>query len=100
MATYGIIHTFPGGTQEQYEAGLKVVHPDGGAGLPDGQLLHLAGPSGDGWTVVAVHDSKASWEKFRDDVLMPGLAKVENGLPGPPQETTFDVVKFQTAHRS
>ena len=64
MATFGIIHTFRGGTQEQYENALKVVHPDGGAGLPDGQLLHLAGPSEDGWVVVAVHESKESWEKY------------------------------------
>lgn len=100
MSTFGIVHSFRGGTAEQYENGLKVVHPDGGAGLPDGQLLHLAGPSEDGWVVVAVHESKASWEKFRDDKLLPGLAKVENGLPGPPVETTFDVTKFRTAHRA
>ena len=100
MATFGIVHTFRGGTQEQYENALKVVHPDGGAGLPDGQLLHLAGPSEDGWVVVAVHESKASWEKFRDGILLAGLASVEDGLPAPPEETSFEVAKFQTAHRS
>ena len=30
-----------------------------------GQIFHAAGPSG-GWTIVAVHDSQASWETFRD----------------------------------
>ncbi len=94
--SYGIIHRFPGGTQEQYENTIKVVHPDGGKGLPDGQTLHLAGSTGDGWIVVAVHDSKAGWERFRDTTLVPGLAKVSNGLPGPPEETSFEVVKVQT----
>jgi hypothetical protein len=100
MSTFGIVHSFPGGTAEQYENSLKVVYPNGGTDLPEGQLLHLAGPSEDGWVVVAVHESKASWEKFRDDTLLPGLARVGNGLPGPPEETTFDVTKFRTAHRS
>ena len=99
MATYAIVHTFKGGTKEQYENALKVVHPEGG-GLPAGQMLHIAGPSEDGWVVVAVHDSKESWETFRDDILLAGLATVENGLPGPPQETSFEVAAFHTAPRS
>ena len=28
--SFGIMHRFPGGTQEQYENSIKVVHPDGG----------------------------------------------------------------------
>lgn len=97
-AGFGIIHRFESGTREQYEAALPAVHRNGGKGLPDGQVLHLAGPTGDGgWVVVAVHESQASWERFRDDILLPGLASVENGLPGPPEETTFQVYKTQTA---
>lgn len=100
MATFGIIHRFPGGTREQYENALKVVHPDDGKALPEGQLLHLAGPTDDGWLIVAVHDSQASWERFRDNTLLPGLASVEEGLPGPPDEMTFEVQTFHTQHRS
>ncbi len=99
MATFGIIHRFRAGTREQYENALKIVHPDGGKALPEGQLLHLAGPTEDGWLVIAVHDSRESWERFRDETLLPGLASVENGLPGPPEETTFELYRFQTAHR-
>jgi hypothetical protein len=83
MATFGIVHRFPGGTREQYENMLEVVHPDAGKELPEGQLLHLAGPTGDGWLVMAVHESRESWERFRDDTLVPGLASVDNGLPAP-----------------
>jgi hypothetical protein len=28
---YGIVHHFPGGTKEQYEASIAAVHPSGGA---------------------------------------------------------------------
>ena len=89
---YAIVHTFPGGTQEQYEASLAAVHPDGGGSLPAGQVFHAAGPSADGWTIVAVHDSQESWERFRDDVLMPRMsAGIDGGFAAPPQETAFEV---------
>jgi hypothetical protein len=67
------------------------VHPDRDS-LPQGQTFHAAGASADGWTVVAIHDSKESWEKFRDGILMPRLQQgIEGGFTTPPQETTFDV---------
>lgn len=89
--TFGIIHHFKGGTAEQYDNTIKVVHPDGGKGLPPGQTYHAAGATDDGFVVVAMWDSQDSWEKFRDGTLLPGFAKVENGMPGPPEETTFPV---------
>ncbi len=67
---YGLVHFYPGGTKEQYEAALAGVHPDRKT-LPKGQLYHAAGPSAGGWTVIAIWDSKAGWERFRDDILMP-----------------------------
>jgi len=94
--SFGIIHRFPGGTKEQYDNTLKVVHPDGGAKLPEGQSLHVAGTTDSGFLVLAIHDSKATWESFRDNTLVPGLATVENGLPGPPEEIEFEVYKVQT----
>ena len=92
---YGIVHHFPGGTQEQYEASLEAVHPSRDT-LPDGQTFHAAGPSDGGWTIFAVHDSKESWERFRDDTLMPRLQEgIEGGLAGPPQETAFEIHNVQ-----
>ena len=67
---YGIVHHFPGGTKEQYEASVAAVHP-GREILPKGQIYHAAGASAGGWTIIAVHDSKKSWEQFRDEILMP-----------------------------
>lgn len=45
--TFGIIHRFKGATVAQYENAVKVVHPDGGKGLPPGQTYHAAGPTDD-----------------------------------------------------
>ena len=92
---YGIVHHFPGGTEAQYEATIAAVHPSRDT-LPDGQIFHAAGPSADGWTVVAIHESKESWEKFRDNILMPRMqAGIEGGFPTPPQETAFEVYNQQ-----
>jgi hypothetical protein len=88
---YGIVHQFPGGTAEQYEASIAAVHP-GPDKLPDGQIFHAAGPSDGGWTIMAVHETQESWEHFRDTILMPRMeAGIEGGFESPPQETTFEV---------
>jgi hypothetical protein len=92
---YGIVHHFPGGTKEQYEASIAAVHPGRNA-LPEGQIFHAAGPSGGGWTIVAIHDSKESWERFRDGILLPTMGKgIKGGFASPPQETAFDVHNLQ-----
>jgi len=90
---FGIVHHFPGGTKENYEASLAAVHPSGG-GLPDGQIFHAAGPVPGGWTIIAVHESKESWEQFRDGILLPRLQQgVEGGFPTPPEATEIDLYK-------
>jgi hypothetical protein len=94
---YGVVHKFAGGTKEQYEASIAAVHPEGG-GLPEGQQFHAAGPSADGWTIVAVHDSRESWEGFRDNILLPHMiAGIEGGFTSPPEETGFEIVNEVTA---
>jgi hypothetical protein len=93
---YAIVHHFPGGTEEQYEASIGAVHPSPSS-LPEGQIFHAAGPADGGWTIVAVHESQESWEQFRDDVLMPRMqAGIEGGFPTPPEEkAAFEVSNLQ-----
>jgi hypothetical protein len=93
IMAYGLIHYFPGGTKEQYEASLAAVHPSKDR-LPEGQIYHAAGPSKGGWTIVAIHNSKESWERFRDQILMPKMQKgIKGGFTSPPQETTIELYK-------
>ena len=94
---YAIVHHFPGGTKEQYEVALAAVHPARNA-LPKGQIFHAAGPSADGWTIVAIHDSQESWENFRDNILMPRMQQgIDGGFAVPPAETTFPVHNQESA---
>ncbi len=91
---HAVVHHFPGGTKEQYEASIAAVHPGPGQ-LPSGQTFHAAGPSGGGWTIMAVHDSRDSWERFRDEILMPRMQQgIDGGFPTPPEETEFDVYEM------
>lgn len=94
---HGVVHTFANGTKEQYEASIAAVHPSDGS-LPAGQVFHAAGPTADGWAIVAIHDSQESWETFRDGVLMPAMsAGIDGGFTAPPTETTFAVHNQVTA---
>jgi hypothetical protein len=97
---YGIVHFFPNGTKEQYEATLAAVHPDRDS-LPKGQVYHAAGASEGGWTVMAIHESKESWDKFKNDILMPKLTRgIEGGFTTPPQEQVFEIDHQQTQKSS
>jgi hypothetical protein len=88
---YGVVHEFAGGTEDQYKASVAAVHPSDGS-LPAGQVSHVAGPTADGWLIVAIHESKESWEQFRDQTLMPRMqAGIEGGFAAPPKETGFEV---------
>jgi len=88
---HGVVHQFAGGTEGQYRASITAVHPSDGS-LPAGQVFHAAGPSADGWTIIAIHDSKESWERFRDGTLMPRMqAGIDGGFAAPPEEKTFEV---------
>ena len=94
---YTIVHHFPGGTKEQYEASIAAVHPSKDT-LPQGQIFHAAGPWAGGWSVVAVHESKESWEQFRDGILMPKMQQgIEGGFITPPQEMSFDVYNLKSS---
>ena len=89
---YGIVHHFPGGTKEQYEVSIAAAHPSDGS-LPEGQIFHAAGASADGWTIIAIHESQESWERFRNEKL---AQDIDGGFPTPPQETTFAVHNQQS----
>ena len=59
----------------------KTVQP-----APPGLILHLAGPTEEGFRIIAVWENEAAWERFRIDRLAPAIA----ALGGPaPREATF-----------
>jgi hypothetical protein len=47
---------------------------------------------------MAVHDSKESWEQFRDATLLPRMREgIAGGFTSPPEETTIDLYNVMSA---
>ena len=45
---------------------------------------------------MVAYESRESWERFRDGILMPRMEQgIEGGFPTPPKETAFDVYNVQ-----
>lgn len=86
-------HFWPGGTEEQYQAMLTVVHPP--EGLPGGQISHVAGPTDGGYLISVVWDSKQRSERFMNDTLLPALP-VDGGFAGAPEERVAEVAHLET----
>jgi len=41
---------------------------------------------------MAVHDSRESWERFRDGILIPRMTQgIPGGFMAPPDETGFEI---------
>ena len=73
----------PEGTQEQYDAAAGQLGIDS-TNLPDGAVLHVAGPSPTGgWRVVEVWESEDQAQKFDEETLLPLLAQVGVERPEP-----------------
>ncbi|MGO9753347.1 MAG: hypothetical protein ACLP8S_11160 [Solirubrobacteraceae bacterium] len=87
-------HFWAGGTEEQYDAMLKAVHP--ADGLPEGQTSHVAGPTEGGYLIAVVWDSKEHSEQFMNGTLLPALP-VDGGFVGAPQERAAAIAHLQTA---
>jgi hypothetical protein len=57
---------------------------------------HTSAQSYTSISITAVHDSKQSWERFRDDILTPRMKQgIKGGFTAPPQETAFEVHNLQ-----
>jgi hypothetical protein len=70
---------------EQYErlAGA-LIEP-----APDGLVLHVAGPTDEGFRIIAVWESEEAWQRFRGAQLLPAVAAL--GGPSRPEPTFRDL---------
>lgn len=88
--SYVISHFFPGGTAKQYEAAMIALNGKLGT-IPDGQILHVAGPVPGGFQVIAVQVSKESWDKFLNGTFKPIMGEgIPGGFTAPPTELEFE----------
>jgi hypothetical protein len=69
----------PGGTEQGYEQVIATVFPEGK--LPEGFLVHVAGPTETGWRVVNVVQSREQFEAFATERLLPATRQVGDASP-------------------
>ena len=80
--SYLQVHFWPGGTEEQYRAMIKVLHPE--TGLPEGQRSHTSGLTEGGYLISVVWNSNEQSEAFMQNTLLPALP-VDGGFAGAPE---------------
>ena len=67
------------GNEEIYERLVPGLFPDGM--LPEGWMVHIAGPIEDGWRIVNVVPSQEQFEAFAREKLNPATAKEGEETP-------------------
>lgn len=78
-----LVMNFKGATQNNYDNVCETL--DFPAQIPDGLILHGAGPTPDGWCVIDCWESKAQFDRFFETKLGSALAK--EGVPQPDLQT-------------
>jgi hypothetical protein len=82
----GMIMTFPGGTQEQYDAVLQQLNL--GGRMPPGGISHAAGPIEGGWRVVDVWETQEAFDIFLRERLEQAM---QNAGLAPPEVEVWPV---------
>ena len=86
-----VIIDIPGATEQKYMQLIATVFPQVPQGkLPEGWLVHVAGPSENGWRIVNVVPSQEQFETFARERLRPALQQVGLG-DTTPQMSFFPV---------
>lgn len=77
--TVALILDFPDGRKAQYEEVVRRM--DLGGRLAPGGKVHCAGSYEGGWRVIDVWEDAASWERFRDEQVIPNVLAVDLAPP-------------------
>jgi hypothetical protein len=83
----GMLQMLQGATKEQYEAVNQEMfgQPTPPADrLPQGLIMHSAGPAEGGWYIYDVWESKEDFQRFMDGDLGQAVGKVFGDQPPPP----------------
>jgi len=78
-----VVIDVPRGNQQFYDQIIPTLFPDDK--LPEGWVMHVAGPTQTGWRIVNVVPSQEGFEAFARETLGPALQQLEGVTP----EMTF-----------
>ena len=81
----GVVLDILGGTEEQYDTVMRDLGIEGAEALPEGLVVHVAGPTDVGWRMIDVWESREAFDTFLAEGLLFALEAA--GLP--PAESLF-----------
>jgi hypothetical protein len=82
MAQVVVMVDMPDMTAELYDAARSKQGLD--KGLPEGCLVHIAGPGPEGWRIVSVWESREKLQQFVANTLRPAHAELGVAPPAKP----------------
>jgi hypothetical protein len=74
-----VVIDVPNGNQQFYDQVIRTLFQDGT--LPEGWVIHVAGPTKTGWRIVNVVPSQEEFEEFAAAKLGPTLQHLEGVTP-------------------
>ena len=74
-----VVIDVPDGNQQFYDQIIPTLFPAGT--LPEGWVMHVAGPTESGWRIVNVVPSQERFEAFARESLGPVLHELEGVTP-------------------
>jgi len=83
----GILQMQQGGTKEQYEQVTEAMFGQSTPAadqLPEGLIIHSAGPTEGGWYIYDIWESREAFQRFTDGQLGPAISQVFGDQPPPP----------------
>jgi hypothetical protein len=78
--TYALVQDIAASWQQYELIAAATVEP-----VPGGLILHVAGPTAEGFRVIDVWESEDAWQRFRAERLAPAIAAL--GGPARPEPT-------------
>ncbi len=81
---YAFVHDIAASWKQYERVAAGLTDP-----TPDGLILHLAGPTDEGFRIIDVWNSEQAWQRFHAERLQPAVAAL--GGPARPEPTFRDL---------
>jgi hypothetical protein len=80
---YAVVQDVPASWEHYAELAHAISDP-----VPDGLILHVAGPTDEGFRTIEVWESRDAWQRFRDG--RPGSVLPQGAVLAPPTLRELD----------
>jgi len=82
-----MLQMLQGGTKEQYDQVNEAIFgqwPPSPDEVPEGLIIHSAGPTDGGWYIYDIWESREAFQRFADGELGAAVKQVFGDQPPPP----------------